>query len=671
MNERSPARERGARTGSPATFYWQLVIFLIGFLLVAGLGYLYSNLADNVVARTDMERARLFAGEEIVDGIQEVEKDVYQMVATTGVPAQQRMFRIILERISKLEHDIGVLKDGGTVKRISPLNVEGRDEIILEEHIRPDSNHGHYPLEFIEVGSQLDKIRETVSQLLSMLEKRESIRQLRNADLLLSHEREIARFLKTVPPLFFRVNENANRLFFEGNVNLQKLEAQLHRERERYRLFANIAICLVILFVMASGFLFFRQVDTSSRKLSEALDDMRQARDEAEQSNQAKGQFLANMSHEIRTPMNGVLGMLDILMESNLDPSQARLANMAHGSAEKLLMVINDILDFSKIEAGRLELHPSDFSIRELIKEIAEIFLVRAHDKRISFSHEVDRHIPEVLRGDVLRLRQILINLLGNAFKFTEEGEISLSVSQVAGKTGAMLRFHVRDTGPGIEKDKLSHIFESFSQADGTMSRRHEGTGLGLAISRQLAEMMGGEIGVESTPGQGSLFWFTVVASAGSTLPEMKPEDGDSTVRDSNQPAGHKLRVLLAEDNPVNQEVGRLILEGLDCEVDVVEDGSLAVEAVFGEEYDMVFMDCQMPEVDGYEASRIIRQREQLMGGEERRIPIVALTAHAMEGDRENCMAAGMDDYLPKPFNADQISEILRKWAPPRDLPEE
>jgi signal transduction histidine kinase/ActR/RegA family two-component response regulator len=454
------------------------------------------------------------------------------------------------------------------------------------------------------------------------------------------------------------------------------------------------AFAAVALLSVLAGFVVYRLSRTASRarrrdrivqaRLSDAKQQAEVQAQRAEAASKAKSDFLAMMSHEIRTPMNGVLGFANLLLDTQLDPEQREFAQTVRRSGDALLAVINDVLDYSKIEAGRMTVEQIDFDLRSVCDEVRAILLAAVAKQGLVMSLSYDATLPRFIKGDPARLRQVLLNLAGNAVKFTERGTVHIEVSRL---DGAQVKISVDDSGIGISAEQMDRLFRRFTQADSSTTRRYGGTGLGLAISKTLVELMGGTIGAQSHAGTGSTFWITLPLIAAvqtqseiqaAKLPAAVPRAAVPTLLAAvsepiTAPARATLppgaapvrasRVLLVEDNFVNQRVAVYMLSKLGHRVDVAKHGREAIDMLGKSAYDLVLMDCQMPEMDGFEATRVIRDRTSAVLDHE--IPVVAMTANAFPEDRARSLACGMNDFLAKPVERSVLASMLEKWLKP------
>ncbi len=649
------------RHGIDAALIGLMVIFIGGFLLIVSLRFLFGTLQDELNQRRANERARLFVGEEIVRVISEIEKDLYKIAVSSNTAGLRSVRRGLDKKLDKLLHDLDVLKEGGTVQRIILLNIEGRDEMVSEATYQPDLAGHQYIMELIEIAPLVRMIPQKADYLAELLEEHWTADESGNRPRSQRAELAITVYMKEMPPFFRRIEENANRLFFESSEKLHELESLLALQQERLVRFELISVALVVLLAGLAGFAVTKRIQRINGDTELALIAAREAREEAVRASTAKSNFVSRMSHELRTPLNAIIGFAQLLESGPLPPTQKGYVSLINSSGNHLLELINAVLDHAKIEAGGLTLEKISFDFPATIESVRSIVLDKASSKGLEFKALVDQKIPRRVLGDPTRLRQVLINLLVNAVKFTEKGSVELHAAVDEG----MLLFSIRDTGIGMTEEMLGRLFQPFSQADETITRKYGGTGLGLLISKELVEAMNGTIAVESSRGVGTCFWIRLpleVSLESNTDETEKPDAATSDESIANLVNG---RVLLVDDNRVNLLLGSAMLERISLAHDSASNGLQALERVAQGEYRLVLMDMEMPEMDGLAATREIRRREESSSAGKHLI-IIAMTANAMMEDRQRCFDAGMDGYISKPISLLALeNEIRRLFADP------
>ena len=750
-----------------------LITFLLGYIGIIIIHKVFSNILNKVDDNVKNEYARYKIGEYILKEIGAIETKYYRMGVVTKVESLEPIQDEINAEIHDIKEAINVLQNGGVLQKHIKLNLIEASEVtdkIYFKHLEKNK----YTFEAIDLIPKLDELLTKSIEMEEIIKIRLSILNQLNKDISEDDIFKVKLFFKQLPTIFIRMNENAGRLLYDSKKNIEILEKDIESKKNYYQNLEYIFTYIVMFFIIVLSYFVIKLILRKNKDLEEITKKSIESEQEALKANETKSQFLANMSHEIRTPLNAIIGFSDILSESNLDNSEKEKATIISKSATALLNIINDILDISKIESGKFEISENEFNLNNLLEQLVQLYSVNTKQKDIRFLYTLDPNIPHFLISDETKIKQVLSNILSNAIKFTpQNASVSFKVNLKKIENNiATITFLVKDEGIGIAIDDQKKVFNPFSQADGTISRKFGGTGLGLSISSSIIKMLGSEIKLISKEGVGSTFYFDLdlkiqdidvidhrklkydfaicgvisdnenirdhlistvkyfgrIYQAEEDIENCKKVDlifcfGDpeftekltkrkkffncpvvfvgNKTKIQNHPElialmdyyldvpiyGSKIfnimaqvksieeshtlidqvksknkftgKVLVAEDNTNNQLLIRIILEKFGLNVQIVENGKLALEKVKEEIFDLIFLDINMPVMDGIEAIKHIRLYEDMIN---KHTPVVALTANSIKGDREKYLEKGMDNYLSKPINNDELLKILNTY---------
>ena len=750
-----------------------LITFLLGYIGIIIIHKVFSNILNKVDDNVKNEYARYKIGEYILKEIGAIETKYYRMGVVTKVESLEPIQDEINAEIHDIKEAINVLQNGGVLEKHIKLNLIEASEVtdkIYFKHLEKNK----YTFEAIDLIPKLDELLTKSIEMEEIIKIRLSILNQLNKDISEDDIFKVKLFFKQLPTIFIRMNENAGRLLYDSKKNIEILEKDIESKKNYYQNLEYIFTYIVMFFIIVLSYFVIKLILRKNKDLEEITKKSIESEQEALKANETKSQFLANMSHEIRTPLNAIIGFSDILSESNLDNSEKEKATIISKSATALLNIINDILDISKIESGKFEISENEFNLNNLLEQLVQLYSVNTKQKDIRFLYTLDPNIPHFLISDETKIKQVLSNILSNAIKFTpQNASVSFKVNLKKIENNiATITFLVKDEGIGIAIDDQKKVFNPFSQADGTISRKFGGTGLGLSISSSIIKMLGSEIKLISKEGVGSTFYFDLdlkiqdidvidhrklkydfaicgvisdnenirdhlistvkyfgrIYQAEEDIENCKKVDlifcfGDpeftekltkrkkffncpvvfvgNKTKIQNHPElialmdyyldvpiyGSKIfnimaqvksieeshtlidqvksknkftgKVLVAEDNTNNQLLIRIILEKFGLNVQIVENGKLALEKVKEEIFDLIFLDINMPVMDGIEAIKHIRLYEDMIN---KHTPVVSLTANSIKGDREKYLEKGMDNYLSKPINNDELLKILNTY---------